>query len=299
MCPLYKAAHIFNKMLERVFAVKAFVLRQPNLAGMSLKDFAGSLFRSAWLRITVENIDITPIPGESTGGCRSVSIAGRTVYWPEEADPSGLKFSFWETYHDSHGHMFDTCGTEIKQGDNVVDCGACEGLFALKAIEKGAGKVYCIEPGRRLAECLRLTFSRLPGTVEVEEFLLGAGDGEYNFSEDPSNLLVSGIADGPSKFVYPVRMRTLDSLVREKGIKRIDYIKADVEGAEIELIKGAAATIAEFSPRISVAVYHTPDGAQRLTELIRSYNPRYRFRPKGIIYADGVVRPMILHCYTV
>ncbi len=49
---------------------------------------------------------------------------------------------------------------------------------------------------------------------------------------------------------------TIDDLVDEQGLKRVDMIKMDIEGAEVEALKGARETIQRFGPKLAVTVYH-------------------------------------------
>jgi len=55
------------------------------------------------------------------------------------------------------------------------------------------------------------------------------------------------------------------------------FIKLDIEGAELEALKGAAETIKRNRPRLAVCVYHKPGDLFEIPLFIRSLTPDYRF----------------------
>ena len=59
----------------------------------------------------------------------------------------------------------------------------------------------------------------------------------------------------------------LDSLVKELKISRLDFIKMDIEGMEIEALKGADDTIMKFAPRFAIASYHMRDQKQTFLQV--------------------------------
>ena len=52
-----------------------------------------------------------------------------------------------------------------------------------------------------------------------------------------------------------VRTRTVDSIVRKLGLRRVDLIKIDVEDIEVEVIGGATSTLQRFTPIIVAEVF--------------------------------------------
>lgn len=55
----------------------------------------------------------------------------------------------------------------------------------------------------------------------------------------------------------------------------IDFVKMDIEGAEVEALKGASRIIKEFSPTLAICIYHLKDDYWRIPLLIKDLNPQY------------------------
>ena len=68
---------------------------------------------------------------------------------------------------------------------------------------------------------------------------------------------------------------TLDSFVKERGLDRVDFIKADIEGYERYMLMGARETLRKFAPKLVLCTYHLPDDAEVLSALIKEANPDY------------------------
>jgi hypothetical protein len=74
---------------------------------------------------------------------------------------------------------------------------------------------------------------------------------------------------------------TLDSFVKEKNLPRVDFIKADIEGAECAMLLGAAETIRKFRPKMALCIYHRASTDHWLVpETLLSICPNYRFHLK-------------------
>ncbi len=230
-----------------------------------------------------------------------ITIEGRTVFWPAKSKLNRLTDMYFEVYKEN-SHRFDSNGTDLHFGDVVIDVGGCEGYFSLKALEKGAEKVFCFEPSRLIAKCLELTFAeeRNSGRVEVINQFVGSTEGTVLFEEDPYDPTLGAISKskGPiQEHCYPVAMTSIDTLCIRKELEKLNFIKIDVEGNEIQVLEGARKSIVKFSPKIAVATYHTPTHSRELKELIRSFDKDYRFGLDGLVDFDGIVRPVMLHCF--
>ena len=76
------------------------------------------------------------------------------------------------------------------------------------------------------------------------------------------------------------RLAKNDAFVEKNSIERVDFIKADVEGAERNMLRGAKRILRDFSPKLSLCSYHLPDDPQVLREIILDANPEYQIVEK-------------------
>ena len=68
---------------------------------------------------------------------------------------------------------------------------------------------------------------------------------------------------------------TIDAFVKENGILNIDFIKADIEGAERDMLYGARETLKYHAPKLAICTYHRADDPEILEKIIRDANPNY------------------------
>ncbi|MCC6490943.1 MAG: FkbM family methyltransferase [Candidatus Hydrogenedentes bacterium] len=215
--------------------------------------------------------------------------------WPADARVDSLPYIYAEVFEhpffNPHAYEWGPC--RVHRGDHVLDAGACEGFFSLFALERGA-TVYAVEPVPALAQALRRTLdAAASGEAHVVAGLLGRASGEAPLTMDSSDLCMAkraDVAEGPKVQEY-----ALDDLVDEGRIPRVDFLKADVEGAEGDLIAGAQRAIMKFRPRISLAVYHTPSQARDVRDYCSVTFPRYSWRFRGLYAWHEEPRPYMLH----
>lgn len=163
----------------------------------------------------------------------------------------------------------------------VADVGAHIGMNAMHYASLAA-RVDAYEPQPRLFELLERNLRENHiGNVSAFNFALGARDGEARFStaklsNDGENHVAPG--GGPGE---PVRLRKLDSCYRS-GPRPL-FIKMDVEGYELEVLRGALATIRAGRPALQL-------------ELTRPEARRYDRRAPEKIFAllkkEGYGRPL-------
>jgi len=151
----------------------------------------------------------------------------------------------------------------LELGDVVIDIGAggftSIGDFATLAARKVGeeGLVIAIEPNPTNVATLRHKTSNMNLTnLLVIQSAVWECQAQipFYFSLDPTQgSFFSGRPHTTTEIVYT---KTLDNIVSTLGITNIDFIKMDVEGAEIEVLKGAEQSLA-IARKIVVAAYHT------------------------------------------
>ena len=86
-----------------------------------------------------------------------------------------------------------------------------------------------------------------------------------------------------------VQVTTLDELVKELNLQRVDYIKMDAEGSDLNILKGAIKVLIRYFPVLSIACYHAdPSGipyVDKVVKYLRSIGYKC-ITEKGYIYAQ-------------
>jgi len=164
-------------------------------------------------------------------------------------------------------------GAVIHPGDVVFDAGANIGLFSMVAAPR-ASRVIAFEPLPSVLGMLERAQALHPN-IEIAPFALASapGEAEFHISQGTNTCNSMVMRNGPAS--CRVRTHSIDAFVEEQGIHRVDFIKADIEGAERDLLAGAQKTLRDFAPRLSICTYHLPDDPEVLEGLVRRANPAY------------------------
>ena len=146
----------------------------------------------------------------------------------------------------------------LGRGMMVVDVGSNLGYYALleASLVGPSGKVIAIEPVPQNAEQCKLNIS-MNGFSNVL-FRQGA-IGDHNgilplHLSDKSNWHTMNSIPGPAKEIL-VPVCTLDSLVSELALDRVDLVRMDLEGYETVVLNGMRETIAQHSPRLLIEIH--------------------------------------------
>ena len=164
----------------------------------------------------------------------------------------------------------------LNEGDIVFDCGANIGLFSSIAASKNC-MCYAFEPVSSTQKYLKNTVDLYPQFIKICNYALSNSSGKTKFyiSEDTNiSNSISGLNQSMENYIE-VDMTTIDKYIEENNISKVDFIKADIEGAERFMIMGAKETLAKFAPKLSICTYHLQDDPQVLENLIREANPNY------------------------
>lgn len=160
------------------------------------------------------------------------------------------------------GYLKNYC---IKEGDFVVDAGAYVGSFAIYAAKKVGilGKVIAFEPDNKSYEKLKrnISLNNLPNVIALNKGLWNTDDIiKLNVTDNHlgSSLICEECGINHSTVQIPVV--SLDKELRRLNIKYVNFIKMDIEGAEIEAIDGCTRILNDFSVSLAIASYHIRNG---------------------------------------
>jgi FkbM family methyltransferase len=166
----------------------------------------------------------------------------------------------------------------VKKDDTVIDAGAWIGDFSAYAASKGA-TVYAFEPVKNIFELLCKTEQlNCDGQGKIIPVQKGLGDmdGDIEISIDRENSGSNSIIMSVGSTTEKITITTLDRFVEENKPLRIDFIKADIEGAERDMLRGASNVLKTFAPKLAICTYHLPDDPEVLEAIIREANPDYK-----------------------
>jgi FkbM family methyltransferase len=153
-------------------------------------------------------------------------------------------------------HAVEMLRRSVNPGATVVDVGANIGVYSIEsALAVGPnGRVISIEaaPGhvQKLRENIQL--NRMTNVVVVEA-ALGAAPGEGRLSlPDGDNLGMFTLGSVSGSQSHLVAVRTLDDILDELGVDRVDFVKMDIEGSEYHALCGAQARVMGDRPTILI-----------------------------------------------
>lgn len=165
-----------------------------------------------------------------------------------------------------------------RPGDIVIDGGGYWGDTALyfAQLVGPAGRVVSFEFEPSNLEALHFNLSlnpQLAPRIEVVSSALWDRAGE-EVNVHPFGPGTSIRSDGEAR----ASTDTIDALVARGDVERVDFIKLDVEGAELHTLRGAEATLRRFRPRLAIAAYHKPDDLAAIPEYLAGLELGYRFQ---------------------
>jgi len=189
----------------------------------------------------------------------------------------------------------------VRRGDIVLDCGANVGAYTREALRDGARLVVAIEPAPENLLCLRrnLAGEIAEGKVVVYEKGVWDREEERVLEVRERNPGANAVCRDAGGCVGPrIRLTTIDKLVSELALPRVDFIKMDIEGAEQQAVAGAGATLAKYRPRMAIATEHLEvlENAKAVVRLVRKLQPAYRLNCGRCESRPGrIVAPDVLH----
>lgn len=191
-------------------------------------------------------------------GIRYIIQEGKKLYFKKKWDENKIK-----SYYNSllleqdinSPHRYESEEFCVKEGDVVIDAGVAEGNFALSVVEK-VKKMYLFEADEEWMDALRVTFA--PWKEKVEIICKYVSDNNEN-----NNI-------------------KLDTLL---GKQKIDFLKADIEGSEMALLKGSQHIISENENiKIILCTYHNQNDAEELNRKLLEFGFQTEFSRGYMIF---------------
>jgi FkbM family methyltransferase len=156
----------------------------------------------------------------------------------------------------------------------VWDIGAHAGLYSLLAARRGA-RVFAFEPLRENVAWLERNAAAngLEHHIRIQPYALGAVSGRVGFERERTRM-EGRLGEGADGAVDVYRADELD-------LPPPDLVKLDVEGAELDVLRGMAAIVRSRRPRLFLEV-HEPVPIGQCLELLPGYHAR-ELEPKRFV----------------
>jgi hypothetical protein len=188
------------------------------------------------------NSDHVIVYMDKVNGMRYVLLDNKRLYFKRDWDEKQIQryYNGLLIEQDVESpHRYETSEFYVSNGDVVVDAGVAEGNFALSVVER-AKKLYLFEVDEEWIEALKKTFAPWKDKVVIVN--------KYVSDNNNGNCI------------------TLDQFF---GQEKIDFIKADIEGAEAQLLSGAEDILErQTHVKIALCTYHRHNDAKLLNNIL-------------------------------
>lgn len=156
-------------------------------------------------------------------------------------------------------------------GDVVIDIGANIGRYTLIMARKvgNEGIIVAVEPHPTnycvLKKNIRLNALRNVVALNLAAWFTGSALTLFEGKTTGLHSVKTDMGRGGNK----VRVEAVDAIVRELRLKRVDWIKIDVEGAEWEVLCGLLKTLDQHKPKLIIEIFH--ENQRKIKKLMKSH----------------------------
>lgn len=188
--------------------------------------------------------------------------------------------------HPYHSMYFHAAPFKLRNDETFIDAGGFDGDTALSFARAVGGQyrqIHIFEADPANLASLQKNTAPLE-RAHVHAAALWHEQGTLNFRCDGLGSQLS--TDGETT----VSALALDDL----DLDNVSLIKMDIEGAEVNALRGARKTISKFRPKLAISAYHLPDDFITIIEEIRSSRNDYRFT---IRHHSPFIRDSVIYAY--
>jgi len=236
---------------------------------------------------TIERLRTEPRPVEELNGVpyrlRDMKSQGY--------DFKMLGYDWWLGAHDIRYGQYEQGDIQLAEDDVIIDAGAFIGDTGVYFHHKLGGRCQ-VHSFELLDENLALlvhNFERngvRDGQVVINKLALADRTGDEIVIADGATQGSTSIF-GKSSQGTKVQTITLDDYVMQLNLEKVDFIKMDIEGAELQALAGARQTIQHFKPKLAICLYHKWNDAFTIPQAIHATGVDYSFTFKWVQLKDG------------
>ncbi|TDG11621.1 FkbM family methyltransferase [Seongchinamella unica] len=235
------------------------------------------------------------------------SVCGRPYrkvnYSSQGYDLDIIQYPWVLGIHDFYYNQYEHGPVIIEKGDVIIDAGAFIGDTAVLFNHKAEGQceVHCFELLDENLELLRanVKLNKLDEErVFVNQLALSDRSGEileiknHNIQGATKVDSNTSLSPGSSNSIGTI---SIDDYVRQRSLDRVDMIKMDIEGAELQALKGATETIRKHRPKLAICLYHLPADPVKLPKLLNEIDCGYQFFFKWAHLRSGWEAVLLAH----
>jgi FkbM family methyltransferase len=170
----------------------------------------------------------------------------------------------------------------IDPGDVIINGGGCWGETDILFADRSApgGRVFSFEFVEDNLKVMRQNMAANPELARRVELV-------RNALSDRSGEVCEFAAQGPGTRVEcsgvartggeRVTTLSVDDLVAQRRLERVNFIKLDIEGSELQALRGAEQTLRQFRPKLALSAYHRPEDLYALSTYLDSLDVNYKF----------------------
>ena len=169
----------------------------------------------------------------------------------------------------------------VEKGDYVIDAGACWGDSALLFASKTGteGKVFSFEFMPEHKKIMEINLSLNPDLKDQINLIMHplwdiSGEKVPCVDWGPGSRIRKTEDVQPDLYAETI---TIDDFISKNHINKIDFIKMDIEGAELKALFGAKETIKKFKPKLAICLYHKITDFRDIPEYLDSLNLGYTY----------------------
>ncbi|MBE5871393.1 MAG: FkbM family methyltransferase [Lachnospiraceae bacterium] len=162
-----------------------------------------------------------------------------------------------------------------------LDVGCCDGMSSIQFLKwcQGNGYCYCFEPDRKNISLVKNNMEA-KNISNIDYSLIPKGawkeDGTLSFvATGNGSSHIDGVYGGKAAIeTESIDVTKIDNVVGERPIT---FIKMDIEGAELNALRGAEKVICRWKPKLAICIYHKTEDIWEIPDYILRLRPDYRF----------------------
>jgi len=182
--------------------------------------------------------------------------------------------------------------SKISKGDVFIDVGAHIGKYTFVVAKRVAptGKVIAIEPNPLVFKALvnGIRQNKLTNVIPLN-IAVSDKNAIVKLYVKRSSTLSSIKEPDYSIKIISVISKSIDSIVQELNLNKVDWVKIDAEGAEVDILKGMTNTLTKFRPKIIIEV--EKKNFDECTRIFHMFNYSYEILEEAESYYNIFCMP--------